>query len=137
MRWLFIVGVSIEIGGALLLVTPILLPILLGRWEKLAQLGYVFPRGGVVAGDLHAAAFTLVGAGMLVGGFSVQLAGYVVQFENAYLIGIALAVVLGGLLAGGILAEGALTNWLLRKARENDPVAKAEALEARTREAQR
>lgn len=137
MRWLFVVGVSIEIGGALLLVAPILLPILLGRWERLATLGFLFPRGGVVAGDLHAAAFTLVGAGMLATGFSIQLAGYVVEFENAYLVGIALAVVFGGLLAGGILAEGALTNWLLRKAKENDPVAKAEELEARAREAQR
>lgn len=122
MTWLFVVGVALEISGVILIAAPVVASIVRRRWSDLAILGYVFPRGGPLARDMHGTSYTLVGVLFLVMGFVVQLAGYVVQADDIYFALAAAAVVVGTTLAGIGSAQGPLARWLLRKAQANDPV---------------
>jgi hypothetical protein len=122
MRWLFVIGVALEIGGALLISLPLLLPVLGRRWADLSGGGYLSPRGGATESDMDEPSYAIVGGVFLLVGFSLQLAGYVDEFNHHWLVlaAVGLGVALGCLLLGGFLLAPGLSRWLLRKARTHD-----------------
>lgn len=107
MNWLFLVGLSFDGVGALLLAWPILRP---GSAAREAAR----PRWG---GD-HWASFrrdrelrlVLCGALALAGGFALQALAYVIQVDESWVPAVALvgAIVLAGLLVGTALARRGL-----------------------------
>ena len=119
---LFVVGLSLDVAGALLVIMPLLLPIVRRRWDELALTGYLFTRGGPVEDDMRDSAYTLVGGLLVAVGFLVLLAGYVVAADDARLAAVAVAIIFVALVAGGRFAAGPVKRWLFAKASQNDPV---------------
>jgi hypothetical protein len=119
-EWLFVVGVALEIAGALLVAASLLLPIVFRQWGKIALRGYLFPRGGPLLDDMREPAYAAVGAVLLVSGFSTQLAGYVVEFHRDALVALAVSVAVTTLVAGGLLAHFGVARLVLRKAVAHD-----------------
>lgn len=124
MEWLFIIGVSFELTGALLVSASLLLPVLRRQWMEIATSGYIFPRGGPQVTDMYQFAFPLIGAVLLLVGFTLQLGGYVLEFHDDWLILGAIYIVIGTI-AGGLLLVKPVSEWLLRKAQQHDPVVAA------------
>src|SRR6266516_392110 len=100
MRWLFVIGVALEIGGALLISLPLLLPVLHRQWMTLSARGYVYPGSGPSETDMDESSYAVVGAVFLLVGFALQLAGYIDEFNHHWLI---LAAVGVGVARGSIL----------------------------------
>jgi hypothetical protein len=100
--WLFGIGLSFEIAGALLLVFPILVK---PRWQR----GLLFPASGPTKEALEELSYSEAGLLVLIAGFFLQLVGYVVQASSWWLfLLVCLATVvamffLGGLFAGRVL----------------------------------
>jgi hypothetical protein len=96
MSWLFLVGVSFDGIGAILIAWPILRPGSAGREALRPRLG-----GDHWAGIVHQREVRLVqwGALFLSGGFGLQATGYVVRLGNSWWMGL---VVLGFILALGL-----------------------------------
>jgi hypothetical protein len=121
MRWLFVVGVGLEIAGALLVAASLILPIVRRQWGELARRGYLYPRGGPKIDDMLEPAYASVGASLLVAGFSTQLAGFVVQFHRDALVAAAVGTAVCGLAGGYVVARYVVAIFLLRKAEAHDP----------------
>jgi hypothetical protein len=123
MRWLFVIGVALEIAGALLVAGSLLTPIALRQWATIANRGSLFPRGGPTIDDMREPAHAVVGAMLLISGFASQLAGYVDEFGfGRGLIFVAVFVAVGALLVGVLLAHFKVPRLLLEKAVTHDPV---------------
>jgi len=122
MAWLFVLGVSLELAGALLVAAALLLPVLRRQWDRLALRGYLFPRGGPGLNDVLEPAYVAVGAVLLFGGFVAQLSGYVVEFASDALIAAAALTAVAAFTAGVIAANKLVAPALLRQAKTHDPV---------------
>jgi hypothetical protein len=100
--WLTGIGLSFEVAGAALLVFPILTA---PRWSR----GMLFPSGGPTREALQEVAYAEAGLLILITGFILQLAGYVIGAETwwTFLLVVVAAVVTvfvgGGFLAGRVL----------------------------------
>jgi hypothetical protein len=121
-RWLFVIGVALEIGGALLISLPLILPVLRRQWMSLSPRGLAHARRGPTEIDVDEFAYALVGGVFLLVGFTLQLAGYVDEFKHhwAVLAGVGAGVAVGCLLLGEFLLAPRLSRWLLEKASGND-----------------
>jgi hypothetical protein len=122
MRWLFVVGVALEIGGAILISLPLLLPVVRRQWVTLSARDHLFPRRGPTEADMAEPAYAIVGGVSLLIGFTLQLAGYVDEFKHHWLIlaAVGVGVALGCLLLGQFVVAPRLSKWLLQKARADD-----------------
>jgi hypothetical protein len=102
--WLFGIGLSFEIAGALLLVFPILVK---PRWQR----GLLFPASGPTKEALEELSYSEAGLLVLIAGFVLQLVGYVLQAPSWWVfLLVCLATtwgmfVLGGLFAGRVLLK--------------------------------
>lgn len=131
MRWLFVIGVGLEIAGALLVVGSLVLPIVLRRWSELAARGYLYPRGGPTVDDMREPAYAAVGALLLLVGFALQLAGYVVEFRSDALIIVAVGTATGAFLVGLAAAHTSVARLLLRKAKASDRTERGDVITPR------
>lgn len=128
MRWLFVIGVGLEIAGALLVVVSLVLPIVLRQWSELAARGYLYPRGGPTVEDMREPAFAAVGAVLLLVGFALQLAGYVVEFRSDALIAVATGTAIGAFVVGLAFARFSFARFLLGKAKTHDQTERGDVI---------
>jgi hypothetical protein len=111
---LFVVGLAIEVAGALLLAAGQIR--LVDR--TITAPGVSVPRSGEPRREAQqeAARFT-VGGGLLAVGVIVQLVGYAVD-GGWWLLGLAFGVIVLAALAGRAIADAPVTTWLHRQAVE-------------------
>ena len=119
---LFVIGVGLEVSGALLISGSLLLPLILRRWDQLAIRGHVSPQNDPELEDMHELAYAAVGAILLFSGFTTQLSGYVLQYSSTGLYVAAFGVAIGSLVAGQLFAHVVLARYLLTRARRATPV---------------
>src|SRR5262245_12066810 len=122
MAWLFVLGVALELAGALLIAAALLLPVLRRDWAALARYAERAAHDTPVLEDMLEPAYVLSGATLLVTGFSLQLVGYVVQFARDVLIVTAAVTAVGGWLIGWRVARLVFAPALLRRALAHNPM---------------
>jgi hypothetical protein len=116
MDWFFVIGLSVEISGAVLIAGEVLF----ASRRDIAARGAVFPGEG---GNLEAqrgAAMTWVGVVLVAIGFFLQLSGYVIAADDYWFFAIAVAVIAVAT-AGGLVASRGLARVLRRVAVRNAP----------------
>jgi hypothetical protein len=107
--WLFVIGLSTEIGGGALIAGETLL----ARREEIAARGMTFPSGSEPTRRAQrGAAFTWTGVVLLVTGFVVQLVGYVVGSDFGWFFLIAPLMIVFVLLVGWRIATTWVQDWL-------------------------
>jgi hypothetical protein len=121
--WLFVVGLSLEISGAILAVGEVLF----ASRKDIAARGALFPGAGGNVEAQRGAAMTWVGVTLLAVGFGLQLAGYVVAADDEWFFAIAFGVIAIAT-AGGWLASRGLARFLQWVAVRNAPWLKREVL---------
>lgn len=109
--WLFVIGISLEIAGALLVLGGFIFG---SRRENVAR-GMTFPTDKPVLSAQRERAYTYVGATVLAAGFGLQLTGYVVASGDAWFVAIAVAVMVAALWIGKSVV-GMLAGWLHKRA---------------------
>jgi hypothetical protein len=121
-RWLLVIGVALRIGGALLISLPLLLPVLRRQWMALLPRSSLYPRAPLDERELNEIVYAIAGAAFLLAGFTLQLAGYVDEFKNHWLVlaAVGAGVALACLLLGQFLIAPFLSRWLVEKARRDD-----------------
>jgi hypothetical protein len=98
--WLFVIGLSLEISGALLVAGEIFL----ASREDVAARGAIYPSGPPHPKAQRGAAFTWVGGLLLILGFAIQLAGYVVAADDLWFVVVAPGAICAALLIGWLVA---------------------------------
>ena len=106
--WFFVVGIALEISGALLIAGPFIFG---SRTENAAR-GMTFPTGGPLLTAQRERAYTYIGALLLVIGFALQLVGYVIDADNYWFIGIAAIIIATTVFIGWFVAAKPLARYL-------------------------
>jgi hypothetical protein len=120
--WLIVIGVALEVSGALLISGSLLLPIILRRWDQLAvrSRGFVREHDPELE-DMHELAYAAVGGVLLVSGFATQLSGYVLEFSTTGLYVAAFGIAIGSIVAGHLFVRMVVARYLLTRARRATP----------------
>jgi hypothetical protein len=120
--WLMVIGVALEVSGALLISGSLLLPIILRHWDRLAIRSRILPQeNDPELEDMDELAYAAVGAFLLVSGFICQLSGYVLEFSTTGLYVAAFGVAIGSLVVGHVVVRVVVARYLLTRARRATP----------------
>jgi hypothetical protein len=124
MRWLFVIGVALEIPGALLMIVPLLKLLHPHFRERLQSMGVNLELGNEPSEEvLEPIAYAIVGGALLSLGFLAQLIGYLLSYSEQWccLLLAALAVTVLSLGGGILLAQGKIMRQLQRLAKRQSP----------------
>jgi hypothetical protein len=110
--WLFVVGLSLEISGAVLVGGEIVF----ASAAEIASRGGTYPGAGGHREAQRGPALTWTGLALLAAGFVLLLVGYIVLSSYWYFFAIAVAIVLVAILLGRWIARTLVTDLLFKRA---------------------